>query len=274
MRICSLLPSATEIVYGLCVSDQLVAATHECDLPQEAARLPDITRSAINHAGSTSREVNSHFQSSSHQGSNIYHQDEEMLRRLTPDLMLTQELYAVSAVSHGEVCRAARVLEAPRRIISLEPSSLSGMLDTIAMVGEVAGVRAKAGKVTQRLKHRIVQVVIKVAADEKSATILAVEWLDSPLIGRHWVPEMLRLAGGQDALGKEGESSAIVPWERTDAYDQDVIVLMPCGFDRKRTVLEESKTTFPTEWPSLKTFQQRQVYAVDGSAYFARLRPE
>lgn len=273
MHICSLLPSATEIVYALGLGDQLVAVTHECDFPSEAARLPAITRSAMDHAGSTSREIHNHVQSSIHRGSSIYHLDEEMLRRLNPDLILTQELCEVCAVSYGEVRRAARLLDGPQRIISLEPSSLSGMLDTVTMLGEIAGVQARALQVTQMLKHRIDHVRAKARAVEKRPSVLALEWLDPPFIGGHWVPEMVRLAGGVDALGEEGHPSSPASWERISGYDPDIIVLMPCGFDLARTMREARQTSFPTAWRSLMAVRQGQVYAVDGSAYFARPGP-
>ena len=273
MRICSLLPSATEIVYALGLGESLVAITHECDFPPEASRLPAITRSALNHTSSTSLEIHSHVLSAVHQGSSIYHLDQEMLKALNPDLILTQELCEVCAVSYREVRSAARVLEGDRRIVSLEPTNLAGMLDTIAMVGEITGTSQRAAQVISSLRERIQRVAAVARRAVSRPSVLALEWLDPPFIGGHWVPEMIRLAGGTDGIGEEGRYSETVPWERVAAYNPDVIVLMPCGFDLPRTLSEAQRTPFPNAWSLLKAVRSRQVFAVNGSAYFARPGP-
>lgn len=273
MRICSLLPSATEIVYALGLGDQLVAVTHECDFPPEATRLPAITRSAIDHAVGTSREIHNHILSAVHHGSSIYHLNQALLKTLDPDLILTQELCEVCAVSYDEVRRAVRVLEGERRVVSLEPSSLNGMLDTIATVGEITRTVQRADEIIRGLRERIRRIESLAVRADPRPSVLALEWLDPPFIGGHWVPEMVRLAGGTDGVGGEGRYSETVTWERIAAYDPDVIILMPCGFDLSRTVTEASRTTFPEAWRQLKAVRMGAVYAVNGSAYFARPGP-
>lgn len=273
MRICSLLPSATEIVYALGLGGHLVGVTHECDHPVEARRLPMITSSVIDHAGSTSGEIHNHVQSSIHQGSSIYHLDQDLLKRINPDLILTQELCEVCAVSYGEVRRAARIMDGDRKVVSLEPTSLGGMLDTIAMVGELTGTQGKAKQVIDGLRERIEGVADLTSHVVSRPRVLALEWLDPPFTGGHWVPEMVRLAGGTDGLGEERSPSTIKAWDGIFAYDPEVAVLTPCGFDLPRTVREASRQAFPSGWAGMTAVRQGRVYAVDGSAYFARPGP-
>jgi iron complex transport system substrate-binding protein len=279
MRICSLLPSATEIVYALGLGDRLVAVTHECDYPAETSRLPAITRSALDHASSTSRDIHNHVMASVHGGSSIYHLDQELLRRLDPDLILTQELCDVCAVSYEEVRRAVRVLPArseageERRILSLEPTNLDGVLDSIRTVGSMTGVPDVAERVVDGLRRRIDAVAGRASAAEKRPRVFAMEWLDPLFAGGHWVPEMVRLAGGQDSLGQEGHHSETVDWERVTKYDPEVVVVMPCGYDLPRTMRELLRAPFPQDWRKLSAFRTGRVYAVDGSAYFNRPGP-
>ena len=269
MRICSLLPSATEIVFALGLGDQLVAVTHECDYPPEASSVPAITESLIDHDGSSSGEIHNHISSAVHSGSGIYRIDEKLLKELDPDLVLTQELCEVCAVSYEDVKEAARVLDGDRKIVSLEPKSLDGIVQTVEDVGRLTGSTAEAERVASRLRDRI--HTVEETADKASTrpTVLGLEWLDPPFIGGHWVPEMIRLAGGRDGLGREGRPSSQVPWSAVSEYDAQINVLMVCGFDLHRTVEEFRRVRDRAPWPSLTG----ETYAVDGSAYFSRPGP-
>jgi iron complex transport system substrate-binding protein len=273
MKICSLLPSATEIVFALGLGDHLVGVTHECDYPPEASRLPVITRSSLPHGGGTGRQIDQHISSARHAGSSVYALDQGLLERLDPGLILTQELCDVCAVSYDLVTEAVRCLGGPRQVLSLQPTSLEGILAAIAQVGDAAGVTRRAARFVAELRQRIEAIASKAKAAARRPSVLALEWLDPPFISGHWVPEMVRLAGGCDGLGREGRPSARVEWRRIAEYDPEVIVLMPCGFDLERTVAEFAATKPPGEWSALRGVRSGEVYAVNGSAYFNRPGP-
>ena len=273
LKICSLLPSATEIVFALGRGADLVAVTHECDFPPEAARLPVITRSALEHRTHGSREIHNHISSAIHAGSSIYVLDRDLLERLNPDLILTQELCDVCAVSYEVVERAVHRLEGQRVILSLEPTSLGGILETVEQVGEATGTQARAGAVARELQQQIDQIAVRTQTASGGPRVFAMEWLDPPFTAGHWVPEMIRLAGGRDELAQEGCPSSQIDWSRIAEHDPEIIILMPCGFTLERTSEEFARVTLPDEWRGLSAVRSRQVYAVNGSAYFNRPGP-
>jgi iron complex transport system substrate-binding protein len=273
VKICSLLPSATEIVFALGLGDRLVGVTHECDFPPEANRLPVITRSSLPHGTQTSREIDQHISGARHAGSSIYALDQGLLERVDPDLILTQELCDVCAVSYDVVTDAVRRLDGPRQVLSLQPTSLDGILAAIAQVGDAAGVPERAARVVTGLRQQIETIANAAKAAARRPSVLALEWLDPPYISGHWVPEMVRLAGGRHALGGEGWPSARVAWGRIAEYDPEVVVLMPCGFDLERAVAELAAMELPPEWCGLRAVRSGEVYAVNGSAYFNRPGP-
>src|SRR5215471_4210353 len=273
LKICSLLPSATEIVFALERGDKLVAVTHECDFPPEAARLPVITRSALDHRPQGSREIHNHISSAVHAGSIIYVLDQALLERLNPDLILTQELCDVCAVSYEIVEKAVHRLEGHRRILSLEPTSLGGILETVKQVGEATGAQERAGAIVRELQERLDRIAARAQTASSRPRVFAMEWLDPPFTAGHWVPEMIRLAGGRDELAREGRPSSQIDWSRIADYDPEIIILMPCGFTLERTRKEFARLTLPSEWRGLSAVRSRHVYAVNGSAYFNRPGP-
>src|SRR5262249_19155422 len=204
----SLLPSATEIVFALECGDKLVAVTHECDFPPEVARLPVITRSALDHPTRSSREIHNHISGAVHAGSSIYILDQGLLERLNPDLILTQELCDVCAVSYEVVKKAVHRLEGHRRILSLEPTSLGGILETVEQVGEATGAQERAVAVVRELQERIDRITARAQTASGRSRVFAFEWLDPPFTAGHWVPEMIRLAGGRNELRREGDPSS------------------------------------------------------------------
>jgi iron complex transport system substrate-binding protein len=272
MRICSLLPSSTEIVYALGLGDELVAVTHECDYPPEAAAKPKVTESMIDHERLTSMEIDHHVSGSvGHHGS-IYRLKDEMLERLRPDLIITQELCEVCAVSYSEVKRAARILEGETKIISLEPNSLGEMFETVLLVGEATGQTAVSQERVQEMKARLDRVR-GLAGGSSRKRVYAMEWLDPPFSGGHWVPEMVEIAGGIEVLGKPGEKSARIDAGQIIATQPEVVVLMPCGFSLERTIEEYHRTRFFPGWSDLPAVRHGELYAVNGSAYFNRPGP-
>ena len=273
MRICSLLPSATEILFSLGLGDHLVAVTHECDYPAEVAHFPTITYSAIDHRGSSSREIHTHVSQYTHSGSSIYSLNRELLEKLNPDIILTQELCHVCAVSYQEVERAVRQLEAERKILSLEPTTLEGILESIEQVGHATATAVRAVQLVQNLQKRVDRVRAEAEKTQTRPRVFAMEWLDPPFVGGHWVPQMVRLAGGRDELGRESQPSFEISWADIAHYDPEVFIFMPCGFNLERTVKELARAAFPEPMYKLAAVQSGRIYAVDGSAYFNRPGP-
>jgi iron complex transport system substrate-binding protein len=272
--ICSLLPSATEIVFALGLGDRLAAVTHECDFPPEATRLPVITRSTLNdHAARRSHDIHTHISTARHGGSSIYLLDQDLLQRLAPDLILTQELCDVCAVSYETVKQAVRRLPGRSTILSLEPTTLQGILDTIRQVGEATDTSARAESLVRELEQQADTIAVRARTASGRPRVFALEWLDPPFTAGHWVPELVRRAGGRDELAREGSPSTQIPWRRIADYDPEIIVLMPCGFTLDRTREEFAHVTLPKEWSGLRAVQSGRVYAVHGSAYFNRPGP-
>jgi len=265
MRICSLLPSGTEILYSLGLGDQVVAVTHECDYPAETASKPKITEDLIDHARMTSMEIDHRVSSNLGRHGTIYRLKEDLLEALKPDLIVTQELCEVCAVSYKEVQRAPRVLDGQTRIVSLEPNTLGDVLHTISLMGELTGRQETARKNVLELEARLERVRERVRGLRRPR-VYAMEWLDPPFSAGHWVPEMVETAGGDEVLGKPGLKSQRITPERILEAQPEIIVLMPCGFSLERTIDEYRRTKFLPGWTG-------EIYAVDGSSYFNRSGP-
>ena len=271
-RICSLLPSATEIVFALGLGDRLVAVTHECDYPPAAATKATVTSSIISAATLSQAEIDVAVRESLADNATIYHLDRDQLERLQPDLILTQNLCTVCAVGTNEVLDVTASISSRPVVQSLEPTTLSGVLDSILTVGRLTGSMQAAIALVNELRDRI-GAVRDAVTDLSLVSVLTLEWLDPPFIGGHWVPEMVALAGGRDVLGRAGRPSVQVSWDDIAAQDPDVIVVMPCGFDLERTKHEANIVSLPAVWHELRAVREGQVFAVDGSAYFNRPGP-
>ncbi|HEX6513222.1 MAG TPA: cobalamin-binding protein [Chloroflexota bacterium] len=261
MRIVSLLPSATEIVCALGLADQLVGVTHECDYPPAALAKARVTSTALPPEARTSRQIDDGINTLLDEAKSIYHLDLELLERLQPDLILTQELCDVCAVAYAEVNRAAASVSSKPRVVSLEPNNLGQVLDSILTVGQLTGADASAEAYVAGLRRRL--DALETPAGHRPR-VYCMEWLDPPMRAGHWIPEMVQLAGGEESFANRDQPSTKTTWEDIRAYAPDVIVLMPCGFDLPRT-LEEAATI--QEWPA------KEVWAVNGSAYFSRPGP-
>ena len=272
-RICSLLPSATEIVYALGLGDRLVAVTHECDFPAEASSRTAVTSADFNPASMSNRDIHNHVTENVHNGSSIYTLDRTLLEQLNPDLILTQELCDVCAVSYDTVQNAVRHLNGENTVLSLEPTSLAAILDTIAQVGGATGAEAAAARVIEELRARTTVVEERAKTAAERPRVFTMEWMDPPFAGGHWVPEMVRLAGGIPGLVPEGVPSREVTWEEIADFDPEVIVVMPCGYHLDALELEFRMTPFPAAWGELTAVRRGQVFAVDATAYFSRPGP-
>jgi iron complex transport system substrate-binding protein len=270
MRICSLLPSATEIAFALGLGDQVVAVSHECDYPPEASNRPVLTKSAIHQKIHRSLEVDREVEQ---RGGDIYEIDEKLLGKLKPDLILTQELCHVCAVSYTKVKEAARVLDADTKIVSLEPTNLEEIVDNILLVGRMTGKIAPAEKLSSQMLGRIDGVKEKTERVEHRPRVFFMEWLQPPWAGGHWIPQMVDYAGGFDGLGRLGKPSHRIGWDEVVEYQPEVIVLSPCGFDANRVMEEAHVLASYEEWDKIPAFQSSRVYAVNASAYFSRSGP-
>jgi iron complex transport system substrate-binding protein len=277
MRIASLLPSATEIVCAIGLADELVAVTHECDWPPEVAGVPVVTRAAEDLAGRSSRDIHDRVTAAVHGGSSLYALDEEALAAARPDLILTQELCRVCAVSYTEVNEVARRIDADITVVSLEPTSIEGIFHSITTVGAMTEVEDASVEVVESLRERLSIVERGVAArragGQHAARVVALEWLDPPFAVGHWVPEQIRRAGGWDLLGIDGERSRETSWDAVREVDPEILFLMPCGYHLADTVREWRATPKPDWFGELRAARHGAVVALDGSAYFSRPGP-
>ena len=270
-RIVSLLPSATEIVCALGLDERLVGVTHECDFPAAALTKPHLTASALPSAANAA-EIDRHVRASLHAGSSLYALDSALLERLAPDLIITQELCAVCAVSYDIVARAAKRLRSDPRIVSLEPSSLEDVYATIATVGEMTGRSEAATEVIAALRSRTLALREHVAG-RKPVRTLVLEWTDPPMSGGHWTPGLVALAGGEAVLGNAGVNSIVITWDAIAAADPDAIVVAPCGYDLDATLRAAADLDAVPAWGALRAVRDGRVYAIDGNAYLNRPGP-
>jgi iron complex transport system substrate-binding protein len=255
MRVVSLLPAATDIVATLGRAADLVGRTHECDWPPEIAAVPVVTSSEIG-ADSSSREIT---EAAAHRGSALYGLDAALLADLEPDLVLTQDLCEVCAVSYRRVAAAVRAMDTGPRVLSLEPTTIAEVLDCVRVVGDALGVDASAqiAELTSRL-----DAVRAAVAGRPRPRVAAIEWLDPPWPAGHWVPEQIEAAGGISVLASAGTHTEPTTWASVMDARPDVVLLLPCGFPPDRT-LEELHLV-----PELPN-----VWILDGPAYFNRPGP-
>ncbi|NJM07160.1 cobalamin-binding protein [Candidatus Gracilibacteria bacterium] len=274
MRIVSLLPSTTEIVFALGLADQLVAVTHECDYPPQARALPVVTQSLLDHSAASSAEIDGVVRSQLRDDLSIYALDSALMAQLAPTLILTQALCDVCAVSFESVERAVVGAPVPATIMSFEPNSLDGILGTILAIGNATARHERAYDLVDALRARIERVRTQAAQISQRPRVAFLEWFDPPFGPGHWIPEMIELVNGRVGFGKAGDVSQRIAWESVIAFAPEVIILAPCGFDLARCAAEAAEILpHRTGWSALPAVRQGRVYAVDGNAYFSRPGP-
>lgn len=271
MRIVSLVPNATEILFAIGAGDLVVGVSHECDFPPEARTRPVLTGSAL-EAGLSSSQVDAMVSLQLAQGESLYTLDEARVAELDPDVIFTQELCPVCAVSTKQVDGAIRPLPRCPEVVSLDPKTLSDVLADIRRVGQVTGLAERAEALVQDLERRIADVRASVASRPRP-WVVALEWLDPPFIGGHWVPEMIQIAGGLDALAHRGNESKRATWTQIQEADPDVVVAMPCGFDAQGAAAQVQAISKDPGWQSLRAVREGHVYAVDANGCFSRPGP-
>jgi iron complex transport system substrate-binding protein len=275
MRIVSLLPSTTEIVCALGLEEALVGITHECDYPAAVLDKPRLTASRISQETMTSREIDHAVRSQLAEldgHGSIYDLDEVRLRELNPDLILTQELCDVCAVSYQTVQRAARLFEAEARVVSLEPNTIGDIMENILMVGELTGRENEARKLVNDLKGRLDRISEQTAHVKRPRTLM-LEWLEPAFAPGHWVPEQVALAGGAPGFGQAGQPSTTTTAAEIRAYDPEVIVLIPCGYYKEDILRQLPHANLPTGWNELPAVKNGSVWATDATSYFSRPGP-
>jgi iron complex transport system substrate-binding protein len=266
MRIVSLVPSATEMLFALGVGDEVTAVTHECDHPLEALELPKVTRDVIG-PGLPPDEIDRAVRALTEHGRSIYELDEAALRRLQPDLIVTQALCAVCAVSYDDVRAIAERLDSKPKVVSLDPHTLGEVLGDVRTLARATDAKDAGVELVQDAAARIDQVRLVTRAVEPVA-VAALEWLDPVFVAGHWTPQLIEYAGGIDVLGRPGEHSEQRSWDEVRAAQPEVVLVMPCGYDADRA-LEEAEA-YADELASLGA---RRVVAVDAAAYFSRPGP-
>ena len=266
MRIASLVPSATEALFALGLGEQVVAVTHECDHPAAATRLPRLTSSVI-PPGLEAAEIDARVREVTGRGESLYGLDEERLAELEPDLIVTQALCAVCAVSFDDVCTIAARIPGRPEVISLDPTTLGEVLDDLIVIASAAGDPALGRRLRAALLARIEAVEEAVSGLDRPR-VAALEWLDPVYVGGHWVPEMIAAAGGTDVLGERGEKSRVVGWEEVSARRPEVVVAMPCGL-----YAAEAAAQARDHGDRLQALGADEVVAVDAASSFSRPGP-
>jgi iron complex transport system substrate-binding protein len=266
VRIASLVPSATEMLFALGLGPSVVAVTHECDYPPPASDLPHVTRSVIPE-DLPAAEIDRQVRERTGRGEAIYELDEDELHHLEPDLIVTQAVCEVCAVSFDDVRAVAERIESQPRVLSLDPSTLGEVLGDIRRLAEAAGAPEAGERLLADAADRIDRVKEAVSGAERPR-VAALEWLDPPYVGGHWVPQMVDLAGGDDVLGFPGERSRVATWEEIAAARPEIVVSMPCGYDSERAAQEAR-----TYSEQLGELGAREVFSVDASSYFSRPGP-
>ena len=272
MRICSLLPSATEILYALGLEDDIVGVSHECDYPPSALRKPRVIRTSIDQDRLSSDEIDRAVHQTLERRESLYEIDQDVLRQARPELIITQELCDVCAVDAGTVARVTKALTRQPKVVSLHPHTLTDLVEEICQVGVATEHHAQAEALILSMRQRIRTLQARLA-QAKHPRVFCLEWLKPLMASGHWVPEMVALAGGEEVLGRAGKPSRYVTPEDVVAARPEVLVLMPCGFPIARTRKELSLVTAQPWWQDLPAVRRRRVYLVDGPAYFNRSGP-
>jgi iron complex transport system substrate-binding protein len=270
MQICSFLPSATEILYALGLGNSVAGVTFECDFPPEATSKTVVVNTNLAH-DLKSEEIDRDVSEYCSHGESLYRVDIPKLEAIRPDLIVTQELCDVCAISTSYVAKAIHQLSSKPQVLSLTPHTLEDVLKDVLRVGEATDREAKARELVSSLRERIAKIgeMTKV----RRPTVVCLEWLSPPFNGGHWIPEMIHLAGGMDPFGRLGKDSYRMEWNQVLRVDPDVVLVMPCGRNLQGSVQEYHATEFPEGWKQVRAVRDGRVYAVNASAYFSRPGP-
>jgi iron complex transport system substrate-binding protein len=267
MRIVSLVPSATEMLFALGLGEDVVGVTHECDYPVEAQDLPKVTRDVL-PSGLSAAEIDAAVKERTLAGESIYELDAEALHELAPDLIVTQALCSVCAVSYEDVRAIAEEIDTQPLVISLDPHTVGEVLGDARTLAQATDTKDAAVDLVREASERIDRVRLLTRTAPRRPRVVALEWLDPPFAAGHWTPQLIELAGGEDVLGFAGESSEQCSWEQVAAAEPDIVIVMPCGYDAE---IAHREAEMHRE--ELAAVGAGEIVAVDASAYFSRPGP-
>jgi iron complex transport system substrate-binding protein len=272
-RIVSFLPSATEMVCALGLSEQLVGITHECDYPPEIEGKPVVVRNVLPIESMSQPEIDKAVTERMRDGHSLYQVDEKLLQELAPDLILTQDLCQVCAPSGNEVSQALNLLPRRPRILWLTPNSLEQIAANVRELGEATGRAKEAEELIAMGNTRLEKVAAVTRNLSHRPRVFCMEWLSPVYCSGHWVPEMVRLAGGVDALARQGKDSVRIPWNDVVEWAPEVLIVTPCGFNLEQVMEQAHQLVTYSGWSNLPAVREGRVYAVDANSYFARPGP-
>ena len=271
-RVLSLLSSTTEIIYALGCGDRLVGRSHECDYPEEVSELPICTIPKFNVDG-TSREVDDEVKSLVQSALSIYYINEKLLKELKPDIIFTQSQCEVCAVSVSDVENALKnITGLSSRVISVEPNSVEDIVNDILTIAEILNVRKKGKELVELIKAKI-DSTEKIVYQKSSPSVAAIEWIDPLMAAGNWVPQLIKVAGGKNLFGEAGKHSPWMKYNDLVEQDPEIIIVMPCGYDIKKSLIEIKTLERKKGWGSLKAVRNRNVYITDGNQFFNRPGP-
>ena len=271
-RVLSLLSSTTEIIYALGCGDRLVGRSHECDYPEEVSELPICTIPKFNVDG-TSREVDDEVKSLVQSALSIYYINEKLLKELKPDIIFTQSQCEVCAVSVSDVENALKnITGLSSRVISVEPNSIEDIFNDILTIAEILNVRKKGKELVELIKAKI-DSTEKIVYQKSSPSVAAIEWINPLMAAGNWVPQLIRVAGGKNLFGEAGKHSPWMKYNDLVEQDPEIIIVMPCGYDIKKSLIEIKTLESKKGWGSLKAVRNRNVYITDGNQFFNRPGP-
>jgi iron complex transport system substrate-binding protein len=273
VRICSLVPAATEVLFALGLGDDVVGVTHECDWPPEAASRPVVTASLLQTGDLTSAEIDRLVAATAWDGGPLYAIDEERWAEVEADVVVMQELCEVCAVSTDQVEGVLRARPLEVEVLDFSPSTLDGIGERVGALGARLGAEGEAEELVTGMRSRLDRVASALASVETSPRVFVTEWLEPPYSAGHWVPDMVATAGGIDVAGMSGEPSHRMRWPDVAALEPDVVVLAPCGFDLDRTLSEVVPLDLSAHLLGTPARQESRVFAVDANALFSRPGP-
>jgi len=272
-RIVSFLPSATEMICALGLADRLLGVTHECDYPPEIVDKPIVVRNVLPIESMSQSEIDSAVTQRLRNGQSLYQVDETLMREIAPDLILTQDLCQVCAPSGNEVSELLKVLPSKPQILWLTPKSLEQIFDNLRDLGAATGRLQIAETLIAEGRSRLERIDVTTRTLSSRPRVFCMEWIDPVYCCGHWVPEMVRIAGGIDQLGREGADSVRIPWKDVVDWRPEVLIVMPCGFGLEKAADQARQLSAYPDWADLPAVRDSRVYAVDANSYFARPGP-
>jgi iron complex transport system substrate-binding protein len=273
MRIVSLVPDGTEIAFALGLADEIVGVTHECDWPPPTLAKPSVVRTAMpDDVATDSASIDAFVRARAEAGEPMYELDEGLLRRLKPDLLITQSLCDVCAVSESLVGRAIQILDGAVELVVLSPRTFDEVLADVHTVAKATGREAEADRIVAEAHARVEAVRARVAGRD-APRVVVLEWLDPLWVSGHWTPELVEAGGGREMLGVAGAPSRAAAWDELVAAEPEVIVVAPCGFTVERSRRETERLSDRPEWSSLPAVRERRIWVVDANAFLSRPGP-